>query len=154
LTERPASRILAGRTVITDKRLPHRHASFIMRTSKALLSLPLVFALSAASYAKNEVTLVELAANPQAYEGKDIALLCILRSADLASVVCEQGTLSVALGSRTMDKASLKFSLANCAKPNASANDHKCLGVLVTARLKSASNPRWLDNAKFKPKGK
>lgn len=121
-----------------------------MKISAPLLSLPLALTLSASCLAKNEITIGDLTSNPKAYEGKEIALRCIVRSADPASAYCEQNNQSVSLSAKTMDKSSLKFALANCAKPKESENDPRCRDVLVTAKLKSAANPRWLDNVKLK----
>ena len=125
-----------------------------MKKSIALLSLPLALALSSSCFAKNEITIGDLTANPKAYEGQEIVLRCTARSADLASVYCEENGQSVSLSSRTMDKASAKFALASCNKPDITANDPKCQNVLVTAKLKDAKNPRWLDNAKIKRSSK
>ncbi len=125
-----------------------------MKASKILVSLPLAFTLSASCFAKTEIGIGELKANPRSYEGKQVTLQCLIRSADLGSVYCGQGDKSISLSSKTMDKSSLKFALANCAKPKESDNDPKCQSVTVTAKLKDATRPGWLDNAKLKFKTK
>jgi hypothetical protein len=125
-----------------------------VKTSIALLSLPLAFTLSSGCFAKNEIAIGDLMANPKLYEGKEVTLRCTVRSADLASAYCEEGNLSVSLGTRTMDKASAKFVLAKCTKADVQKNDPKCQNATVTAKLKDAKNPRWLDNAKVKVSAK
>jgi hypothetical protein len=125
-----------------------------MKRSLILVSLPLAVTLSASCLAKTEIGIGDLKANPKAYEGKEIVLQCMVRSADLGSVYCGEGDQSVSLSAKTMDKSSLKFALANCAKPNESENDPKCRDVMVTAKLKDATRPGWLDNAKLKFKKK
>lgn len=125
-----------------------------MKASKTLVSLPLALVLSASCFAKTEVGIGELRANPHAFEGKQITLQCLIRSADLGSVYCGQGDQSISLSSKTMDKSSLKFALASCAKPKESENDPRCRSVTVTAKLKDATRPGWLDNAKLKFKTK
>jgi hypothetical protein len=121
-----------------------------MKPSIALVSLPLAFTLSFSCFAKTEVGIGDLKGNPQAYEGKEVTLRCLVRSADLGSVYCGEGDKSISLSSKTMDKSSLKFALANCAKPKESENDPRCQNVIVTAKLKDAKRPGWLDNAKIK----
>ena len=125
-----------------------------MKASRLLVSLPLAFAVSASCFAKTEIGISELKANPKAYEGKEITLQCVVRSADLGSVYCGEGNQSISMSAKTMDKSSLKFALANCAKPKESENDPRCQNVTVTAKLKDATRPSWLDNAKLKFKKK
>ena len=125
-----------------------------MNRSIILVSLPLAFSLSVSCFAKTEIGIGELKANPKAYEGKEVTLQCLVRSADLGSVYCGDGDQSISLSAKTMDKSSLKFALANCAKPKESDNDPRCQNVIVTAKLKDATRAGWLDNAKLKFKKK
>lgn len=131
-----------------------RSESLFVKVPKILLSLPFALAVSASCLAKAEVGIGELKTNPRAYEGKQVTLQCLIRSADLGSVYCGQGDNSISLSSKTMDKSSLKFALAHCSKPKESDNDPRCQNVTVTAKLKDATRPGWLDNAKLKFKTK
>ncbi|WP_295455671.1 hypothetical protein [uncultured Thiodictyon sp.] len=115
---------------------------------KASLFLPLALTLSASCFAKTDVTVSDLIANPRAYEGKEVTIRCNVRSADLGATYCSVGNQDVSLSAKTMDKSSLKFVLAKCSKPIITQNDIKCQNVTVTAKLKSAEYPGWLDNAK------
>jgi len=125
-----------------------------MKTSLVLASMTIAFTLSASCFAKDEITIDDLVANPKVYEGKEFSIRCVVSSVDLGSAYCGEGKKSISLSARTMDKTSLAFALAHCAKPNASDNDPRCQDVVVKARLKDASNPRWLDNVKMKFKKK
>jgi hypothetical protein len=116
---------------------------------KASLLLPLALTLSASCLAKTDVTLSDLIANPRAYVGKEVTIRCSVHSVDLGAAYCTADNQDISLSTRTMDKASLKFALAKCAKPGIAANDPKCQNASVTAKLIDAQYPKWLDNAKI-----
>lgn len=124
-----------------------------MKASAIARFVPVALLVSTACLANAETIKVEkLLANPKAYVGKQFGLICTLRSADLASVYCNDGGENISLGSRSMDKPSLKFALANCNKPDDAKNSPKCKDVPITATLKDAARPKWLDNVKMKLK--